>query len=84
MDKGKHMLNGSEKMKPIVNRKWTKGQRQAPNLKQILTRASLPHLKNLEQCGVVALDVELALLSRKQINFYIHIVFKRAHGTFIL
>ena len=28
-----------KKMKPIVNRKWTKGQRQAPNLKQILTRA---------------------------------------------
>ena len=39
MNKGKHMLNGSEKMKTIVNRKWTKGQRQAPNLKQILTRA---------------------------------------------
>ena len=39
MDKGKHILNGSEKLKPIVNRKWTKGQRQAPNLKQILTRA---------------------------------------------
>ena len=39
MGKGKHMLNGSEKMNPIMNRKWTKGQRQAPNLKQILTRA---------------------------------------------
>ena len=28
-----------KKMKPIVNCKWSKGQRQAPNLKQILTRA---------------------------------------------
>ena len=33
------MLNGSEKIKPTVNHKWTKGQRQAPNLKQILSRA---------------------------------------------
>ena len=59
------MLNGSEKMKPIVNRKWTKGQRQAPNLKQILTRAKFT-TSGAMRCSPI--DVELALLSRKQNN----------------
>ena len=72
MDKGKHMLNGSEKMKPIVNRKWTLGQSQAPNLKQILTRAkfSTSEESGAMRCSRPRCRTCPFIKETKEINFY--------------
>ena len=72
MNKGKHMLNGSEKMKTIVNRKWTKGQRQAPNLKQILTRAKFTTSEEsgAMRCSRPRCRTCPIIKERKGINFY--------------